>query len=356
MGLLYTHADAQRSALIRTPGAEHLAAPMRSNTVAEASTLAPDSSAAENAFVKEVVTSPGKESTPEFAPPHLQNPGAHQASTAATSSQIHLGGAVSSAADPSQMQPEPAAPDEIRAVKMASSDGSRGGRSSLAAERTNNAPGLVLQTAHVSSGHAGINPDPQPSLDVARVISGAQDAANTDRRESVQAGISESSRANASIHEAFAALDGGAAAAPAWTHAGPHTAEAGFRDPALGWVGVRARADAAGVHAVLVPNSQDAAQPLGSHISALSAYLAEHHTQVASLSIAAPESHWVGQNMEQPGGRESGEGTGHREQFPRQTGSDDEASRNSVPSAEGETLSLLPQLDRSEGAYISVIA
>jgi len=89
--------------------------------------------------------------------------------------------------------------------------------------------------------------------------------------------------------EAFAALD--AEPAPgkqAWTHASPRQAEAGFEDPALGWVGVRADLSGGGVHASLVPASTQAAQDLGRHMDGLNTYLAEQHTPVDSLVMAAP--------------------------------------------------------------------
>jgi hypothetical protein len=75
-----------------------------------------------------------------------------------------------------------------------------------------------------------------------------------------------------------------------WTQAGTKSAEAGFHDPELGWVSVRADASSGGIHAALVPSSTEAAVALGGHLEGLNNYLAEHHNIVESLSVAAPES------------------------------------------------------------------
>ena len=96
------------------------------------------------------------------------------------------------------------------------------------------------------------------------------------------------SRASAS--DTFAALDAEHTAAPAtWIHAGAHHAEAGYLDPALGWVGVRADAVGNGVHAALLPGSGEAAQVLGSHLAGLSTYLSEHHGQSATVTVGEPQ-------------------------------------------------------------------
>lgn len=89
------------------------------------------------------------------------------------------------------------------------------------------------------------------------------------------------------LGETFAALDAEASpGAPTWTHAGVRQAEAGFQDPVLGWVGVRADLSGGGVHAAVVPGSAEAAQELGRHMDGLHRYLAEQHTPVASLAVA----------------------------------------------------------------------
>ena len=107
-----------------------------------------------------------------------------------------------------------------------------------------------------------------------------------------------------SAQDTFVALDRETALGPpTWTHAAGQHAEAGFRDPDLGWVGVRADLNASGIHATLVPSSSDAAQTLGSHLAGLSLHLADEHAPVASLSLASPgetgADGGAGQRMEQ---------------------------------------------------------
>jgi hypothetical protein len=114
--------------------------------------------------------------------------------------------------------------------------------------------------------------------------------------------------------ETFAALDAETAqGTPTWVHAGAQRAEAGFEDPALGWVGIRADLSGGGVHAAVVPGSADAAAALGSHLAGLNAYLAEHHTGVETVTMTAPEGGWAqsgqgtGQAMHQGTGHQSGQ-------------------------------------------------
>jgi hypothetical protein len=64
-----------------------------------------------------------------------------------------------------------------------------------------------------------------------------------------------------------------------------------------------------------VPGSADAAQTLGSHLAGLNAYLAEHHTPVETLTMAAPESgssglsgQGTGEGTQQGAGQQSAQG------------------------------------------------
>jgi len=112
-------------------------------------------------------------------------------------------------------------------------------------------------------------------------------------------------------HDSFAALDAEAGAGgPSWIHAGAHRAEAGFQDPALGWVGVRADASGGSIHASLVPASADAAVALGGQMAGLSAHLAERHTQVETLTVARPEGQGREAGMTQSGNEGTHQGSG----------------------------------------------
>src|SRR5580658_4648893 len=147
-----------------------------------------------------------------------------------------------------------------------------------------------------------------------------------------------------SVHETFAALDSDPApGAINWTHAGARQAEAGFEDPALGWVGVRADLSGGGVHATLLPGSAEAAQALGQHMDGLNAYMAQQHTPVESLAMGAPEfrdanhgaQHELGQGMNQGTNQGMNQGAGQ--------GTDQRQGRNAQtqPWAEPESSSTL---------------
>jgi hypothetical protein len=149
---------------------------------------------------------------------------------------------------------------------------------------------------------------------MARAYTGASQAVST---ASAQMSGSTAAATGPDLREAFTTLDtGGTPGKPAWIHAGAQRAEAGYQDPALGWVGVRADLSGGGVHAQLVPGSADAAQALGGHLAGLNAYLAEHHTPVETLTLQQPQGGWsgpgsgqgAGQGMQQGAGQETAQG------------------------------------------------
>jgi hypothetical protein len=170
--------------------------------------------------------------------------------------------------------------------------------------------------------------------------------------------------------EVFTALDARmTAATPALPHAGAQRAEAGFHDPSLGWVGVRADSEGGGIHASLVPGSTGAAQALGTQMPGLSSYLAEQHTPVQTLTLAAPENHAAAYSLDQGGsqglqqgmgqntGQSAGQGTDPEALLsPQQSSSPSttvpsemEASANGGLGENGETT-------RPGGQHVSVIA
>lgn len=165
----------------------------------------------------------------------------------------------------------------------------------------------------------------------------------------------------ASAQDTFSALDAGTSSGtPSWIHAGSQHAEAGFRDPALGWVGVRADLDAGGIHATLMPSSAEAAQALNGHLAGLSSHLVEQQSPVASLTMASPNEsrseNAMGQHMQQgaegnPQQTASGESpTTSQEKAPPVT----RTSVLSAPAQAGIRDSLAhPEL---RGTHISVMA
>jgi hypothetical protein len=135
---------------------------------------------------------------------------------------------------------------------------------------------------------------------------------------------------------------------PTWIHAGTQHAEAGFEDPALGWVGVRADMSAGGVHASLLPGSAEAAQALGGHIAGLQAFLADQHTPVESLTMATHQNSGMAFNAGQ-GAMQQGTGQQGGGQHQR-----DSASSNQQASPLTATESMPPALPQSISSQIGI--
>jgi len=173
----------------------------------------------------------------------------------------------------------------------------------------------------------------------------------------------------------FAAMDGDApAGSVTWLHTGASRAEAGFDDPTLGWVGVRADLGGGGVHASLVPGSAEAAQALGGHLAGLNLYLAERHAGVAPVTVASQEYGGAATNTPQGGGSESGAQSGSQSRPQQNTSGNPEnggmldgvhrVSRSEERPARALPSNLAsPAANRgpqsggtSNGSYISVMA
>jgi hypothetical protein len=160
--------------------------------------------------------------------------------------------------------------------------------------------------------------------------------------------------------QTFAALNEEIRApSPVWIHAGGNKAEAGFKDPTLGWVGVRAQADASGVHAALVPGSPDASRTLSGDLPSLSAYLGEHHTAVRTLTMASPESSWAGEGSGHPGGMEGEQRNGHGRSGHQAGATNHEATSDAVAQSSFglalDSSASLPLQGATGARYISVV-
>jgi hypothetical protein len=205
-----------------------------------------------------------------------------------------------------------------------------------------------------------------PAADATAIVREAAKANEVARTPGASAAGSTAATSGADSRDAFAALDAeGIEGRPAWIHAGTQRAEAGFQDPALGWVGIRANASGGGVHAELVPGSADAAQTLGSHLAGLNAYLAEHRTPVETLTLTAPESglgsdQGAGDGMQQGTGQQTGQGLAQGADSGSQLG--ESGSPTTLPAAASEATVLPTGLDGSAqpvwlgGKHISVMA
>lgn len=162
-------------------------------------------------------------------------------------------------------------------------------------------------------------------------------------------------------HDLFSALDADRTSpAPAWIHAGAHHAEAGYLDPALGWVGVRAEVAGSGVHATVLPGSAEAAQMLGSHIAGLNAYLAEHQGHsAAAVTLGAPQDGSAGLGMDQ-GSSASDGNQGHAGaeggRKTRQAASASGPATLPAVAAAQRRISTGTSAPGNAGSYISVMA
>ncbi|MFZ1085277.1 MAG: hypothetical protein WAN35_09960, partial [Terracidiphilus sp.] len=124
--------------------------------------------------------------------------------------------------------------------------------------------------------------------------------------------------------ETFAAMDAQEAPGrPSWIQAGRQQAEAGFQDPELGWVGVRADASGSGIHAQLLAGSANAAQALSGQMAGLNAFLVEHHTPVETLTLNTASGSGTGFANDPGTGGEMRQGTGEQagQQSPQGAGS-----------------------------------
>jgi hypothetical protein len=218
------------------------------------------------------------------------------------------------------------------------------------------------RTAAVPVQAAGV------SLDAGGDAGGlVRDPAGTQAATSLPDGTRGAS-ASAAPREAFAELDSGPGAVT-WTHAAPRQAEAGFQDPTLGWVSVRADMVGGGVHAALVPGSAEAAQELGRQMDGLHTYLAEQRTPVESLSMASPSgrggdfSGGRGQPTEQNtqgqgAGQESSgqQASSDREQVTAVRGMGIDRTATIRDSSAITGMDRMASLEVSGGSHISVVA
>jgi hypothetical protein len=195
-----------------------------------------------------------------------------------------------------------------------------------------------------------------------RELSTGQIPLHSDSFNGVHGNVAMPGSGSAQGQETFEALDSGSQRTGAvWTRTEAHTAEAGYQDPTLGWVGVRAEIEHGGVHAAVVPVSDSASQALSGHLSGLSSYLAERHVPVETLSVSAPESQLDGQGAATQGGNKGGHGANDQSQpSARQNAPESERTYTPDPPARTAEVGLSTpssQVDRSRnGAHISVIA
>jgi hypothetical protein len=173
-----------------------------------------------------------------------------------------------------------------------------------------------------------------------------------DGQSSSQGSSGSANSAASSGQSTFTSLDSSSAGpATTWIHAGAQHAEAGYQDPTLGWVGVRAEMSGGTVHASVVPSSAAAADALGQHLGGLNSYLSEHSTPVSSLSMASPGS-------DQQLGSSSGQNNGAEAGQQQSSGQKSIDSASSAVQAQGSSNDLSSEYEPllREGSHISLVA
>ncbi len=227
--------------------------------------------------------------------------------------------------------------------------------SSRSVHGTDAAVPMIQSSANNASTQPASSPGEIPS--VVHGMAGASHASPHAYGAANASPAMSASLPGSSSRETFAALDGDAEqSATSWTHAGAHSAEAGFEDPALGWVGVRADLSASGVHAAVVPGSTEAAQALSGHMAGLHAYLSEQRTPVDTLTLASPTNGgaYSNQGMSQQMQQGNGQGTEQRGFMPPSPGPSGTASSETRSPA--SSVQAIVPLQGQGGVYISVVA
>jgi hypothetical protein len=201
----------------------------------------------------------------------------------------------------------------------------------------------------------------QPGALITREAYATPTGGHTDQGLSLEAKARPVPADRSGSQETFAAAeDDSPPSAPMWTHAGTNKAEAGFQDPLLGWVSVRARADANGVHATVVPSSLEAGRELGSALPELQAFLAAHHPG-QTVTLDAPAGPSPGHSGTSPDGGASGQGspTGRDARGENRPSPDEERRPSQIDSASREALQFPESVGiraLNGGTHISVIA
>ena len=252
----------------------------------------------------------------------------------------------------------------------AANDGVTGSPSSVSDANASRPQSAAARTAAGAESVRVNHADSQPNLAAVEGMHSQLNGATPDSaaiRDTVFAGASNSGQGSVvqtpsgvSTAETFSALDGAnGSISLTWTHAAPHHAEAGFEDPSLGWVSVRAGLNAGSISAVVVPASADATEALGAHMAGLHGYLADRHSPVESVDLATAQN----------SGADAGWSQGMQHQNQQQSGQNSPANAQ-TSNAAAEAPTAAPSFERTRlsgdespavlqaqgGRYISVMA
>lgn len=214
----------------------------------------------------------------------------------------------------------------------------------------------VHSTPVISGGNAALHEDQTQRFPAASISlqSGLQFATG------FEISAASTARRGDAVREPFLTLDGGPTQPPlTWTLAGTHRAEAGFQDPSLGWVTVRAQEAAGGIHATLVPATADAAQVLGSHLAGLNTYMATESAHLNPITLSAPDGGWNSNGQSTGGGDGQSSGNGGGEQEGSQSALTGAALRSSSGFSTGtathEEIPIMAMTPNTDSKHISVL-
>lgn len=239
----------------------------------------------------------------------------------------------------------PKAVEESQSGRRAATENGKTGRGPL--DSTEKAPALAAgsvaesHTAHETRSSTR-TPQAPAALDISQGMRWAENANLTREMGGAHTVPSTAEGPGGSVHadspgsrskEAFTTMDGSSPAPGAtWTHAGGRRAEAGYQDPELGWVGVRAEVSQGGIHASLIPGTAHAAQALDGQLAGLSAHLAARHMPVETLTMSTPERWAGGSERSQDEGQAMQQGAGQ--------GADQDSGQGAAPRQRAEDRAL----------------
>lgn len=181
-------------------------------------------------------------------------------------------------------------------------------------------------------------------------------------RSWISIGTAAGGKPGATTSESFAAMDAGSrVGAPSLVRAGGRSAEAGFEDPSLGWVGVRANLSSGSVHATLIPGTAEAAQVLSAGLTGLTAHLSSERVAVGAMSVESPTGNGlaanVGQGSEQNARNQESQSAAVPASSNRHDlGSRDSNAATSATDSGGNEMGAAFWIDATRGTQISVLA
>ncbi len=241
--------------------------------------------------------------------------------------------------------------------------------------RSVGSPGMTSAPTHwgVAQHATASGKDPAAMVPASSATAGLPVAQAVHSVTTSLAGQQENPGRGSVTQQTFTALDTATSKADVtWSHLSARHAEAGYQDPVLGWVNVRAQSDSSGIHAALVPGSAAAEQSLRGHLDGLQSFLHNQQSSVLSVQVSKPEAFAMGQGSGNGQGQNPGHSPTQNSPGGGGAGPDQEAGRGSrrdstIAGGSGSAPGLPRGIDRTAvkstsevrflgGHHVSVIA